>query len=204
MLKFDQKYLTIDTETEGLNLYYSRPWQVSWVEHQGTKKIAEYDLYIDLPDLFIPDRIKKLTGFNQKKYDSEKKPAEEVWDILSERIMNPEYKIIGQNILNFDIFMIGVLQRLAKVSVDFSYLPRIIDTLALAKAWKHELTYSSKNFLEWQFKIINDNTLKKRVNQEQLLKDLEIDFDKSKLHDALYDVGKTKAIFDKLKKQLNL
>ncbi len=38
---FNQKYIVIDCETEGLNLINSRPWQVSWFTAKG-KFIENY------------------------------------------------------------------------------------------------------------------------------------------------------------------
>lgn len=205
MLKYDQLYLTIDAETEGLNLRYSRPWQISWVEHQGKKIIEEFDLYIDLPNLFLSDKIKKLTGFDQKKYDTEKISPKKAYSILKPKLFNRDYKIVGQNILGFDIYMIAILQELANEPIDYSYMERIYDTFPLAKAWKAGLEKPKHgDLLSWQFKILNDRSIKKRVTQLQLLKDFNIDFDKDKLHNALYDVKMCKLNFDALAKQLSL
>lgn len=33
--KFNQKYVIFDTETEGLNLVTSKPWQLAWIEAEG-------------------------------------------------------------------------------------------------------------------------------------------------------------------------
>ena len=35
--KFDQRYVVFDTETEGLNLVSSKPWQLAWIEAKGKK-----------------------------------------------------------------------------------------------------------------------------------------------------------------------
>lgn len=206
MLKYDQLYITADCESEGLNLYYSRPWQVSWVEHQGTKFIKEFDLYVDIPDLNIPKEVQKMTGFNQKKYDELKQPPKEVYSILKSRLLNPKYKIIGQNLLTFDIFMINQLQAMAGEEQDSSYINRIYDTLAFGRAYKNGIEKpSSGNLTSWQFKILNDPTLrKKRVNLEQQLKDFGIDYDPKNLHDSLWDVRYCKEVFEAQRKVMNL
>ena len=45
LLRFDknQKYLVLDTETEGLNLVKSRPYQVSWIIAQGDRVLEKND-----------------------------------------------------------------------------------------------------------------------------------------------------------------
>lgn len=204
MLKYDQKYITMDYECNALNLFYTKPWQLSWVEHHGTKLIEEVDLYIDIPNLNLSPFIKKLTGFNQKKYDDEKQPPKVIHDKLMEKLLDPSYKIIGQNLLGYDIYITAILQRICGVKPDYSYVERILDTMPLAKAYKHEIEKPQKDLIGWQFKILNDRSLKKRVNQKQLLTDFGIDFDEKLLHNSLYDVKMCKQVFDKLRLALNL
>ena len=53
LLRFDknQKYLVLDTETEGLNLVKSRPYQVSWIIAQGDRVLEKNDRYLWWSDL---------------------------------------------------------------------------------------------------------------------------------------------------------
>ena len=51
--KKNQKYIVFDTETEGLNLRYSRPWQLSFIEAVGPKVVKSHDLFIDFEDLSL-------------------------------------------------------------------------------------------------------------------------------------------------------
>ena len=204
MLPHNQKYIVLDTETEGLNLHSSKPWQLSWIVCQGNNIIETHDEYIDHSFLHIPDIVKKLTGFSREKYDEKKRPIQEVWDKFKSYVLDPQYIVIGQNLLGFDVYMIAELQRLLGEKPDYSYLPRIYDTRALGKAYREELDRPKGNLLSWQYKIINDRSLKAKVSQNQLLKFFSIDFEEEKLHDALYDIQMCFKIFLELKKNMNL
>ena len=77
MLKFNQLYFLFDTETEGLNHKSSRPWEISFIIGKGNYIVEKKQIYIDWPDLELSNKIKKLTGFDQAKYDVEKIPPKE-------------------------------------------------------------------------------------------------------------------------------
>ena len=204
-LKHDQKYIIFDVETEGLNLCYSRPWQVSWVETQGNNIISEHDLYVDYPDLQLSDMIKKLTGFNQNKYNREKQSLKKVWGELKKFLLNPEYIVVGQNLLGFDVYMVAIMQKLLGETPDYSYLDRIYDTRALGKAYREDIRKPKADFLGWQYKLMHEKGSRgKSVSQLQLLKLFDIDFDEKMLHNSLYDTKMCFQVFLKLKKALDL
>jgi len=204
MLPHNQKYLVFDTETEGLNLHSSRPWQVAWLICQGNKVLERHDRLINYKDLEMSKTVEKLTGFTWDRYNAEKEPLKKVWSDFKKYLFNPEYKIVGQNLLGFDVYMVAIMQRLLGETPDYSYLTRIYDTRALGKAYREELDKPNKDFLSWQYKIIHDRTLKARVSQLQLLKFFGIDFEEDKLHDALYDNEMCFKVFCALKKEMGL
>ena len=204
MLPSNQKYLVFDTETEGLNLFSSKTWQLSWIVCQGNKILETHDEFIVHKELNIPEIVKKLTGFNWDTYNKKAKPLDEVWNKFEKYIFDPQYIVVGQNLLGFDVYMLAILQRLLGQEPDYSYLPRIYDTRALGKAYREELDKPNGDFLSWQYKIINDRSLKAKVSQNQLLKFFDIEFDQDKLHNALYDIQMCYQIFLKLKKHMNL
>ena len=204
MLPSNQKYLVFDTETEGLNLFSSKTWQLSWIVCQGNKILETHDEFIVHKELNIPEVVKKLTGFNWDTYNRKAKPLDQVWNKFEKYIFDPQYIVVGQNLLGFDVYMLAILQRLLGQEPDYSYLPRIYDTRALGKAYREELDRPKGNLLSWQYKIINDRSLKAKVSQNQLLKFFDIEFDESKLHNALYDIKMCYEIFLKLKKHMDL
>ena len=71
LLRFNkkQRYVVFDTETEGLNLVTSRPWQVAWMVVEGDKIIEKNDLFIEWPDLQVSEGAAKVTGFTEKEYN---------------------------------------------------------------------------------------------------------------------------------------
>ena len=71
LLRFDkrQKYLVFDTETEGLNLVDSRPWQIAWIVAQGGKIIQKHDIYVRWDDLNVSKDAARVTGFSKDIYE---------------------------------------------------------------------------------------------------------------------------------------
>ena len=204
MLPYNQKYLVFDTETEGLNLHSSRTWQVSWLICQGDRVLKENDRYINQKDLQINSAVAKMTGFTWEEYDQRKEPLKNVWADFKKDLFNPEYKVVGQNLLGFDVYMVAAMQRSLGETPDYSYLERIYDTRAYGKAYREELDKPKNNLLSWQYKIIHDRSLRARVSQTQLLKFFGIDFEENLLHNALYDNQKCYEVFKALKKHMKL
>jgi DNA polymerase III alpha subunit (gram-positive type) len=193
-----QKYIVFDFETEGLNLRYSKPWQLGFIVAEGQKVEKEYDFHIDFPDLNISEDAKRITRFNQTVHDKRKKDKLKVLDFFDSFLYNPDYLIIGHNVLGFDVYIHNVLRRACGKPSDYSYMDRMLDTNCLAKAYKMGLKKPDINLTLWQCKL--NNYIKKgmKTNQQALLKELDIKFDPQKLHDAIYDVKMTLNIFHKL------
>ena len=204
MLPYNQKYIVFDTETEGLNLHFSKTWQLSWLVCQGDKIIKEYDEFISHKELNVSEEAKKITNFNWQTYEAKSKSLAQVWAKFEKYLFDPQYIIVGQNLLGFDVYMVAILQRFLGEEPDFSYLTRIYDTRALAKAYRENIDKPQGDLLNWQYKIINDRSLKAKVSQNQLLKFFDIDHDPSKLHDALYDIRMCFKVFKELKKRMDL
>ena len=205
MLPSNQKYLVFDTETEGLNLHSSKTWQLSWIVCQGNRVIETHDKFIKHKELNIPEVVKKLTRFDWDSYNAKAESLISVWSKFEKYLFDPQYIVVGQNLLGFDVYMIAHLQRMLGQQPDYSYLPRIYDTRALAKAYREELEKPrGDDLLSWQYKIINDRRLKAKVSQNQLLKFFDIDFEEEKLHDALDDIKMCYQVFLKLKKHMDL
>jgi len=204
MLPYNQKYIVFDTETEGLNLHSSRPWQLAWIVCEGNRVIERHDRYISFKNLEISPYVEHLTGFSWDYYDKVKESPVKVWGDFKKYLYDPQYKVIGQNLLGFDVYMIAELQRMLGEDPDYSYLNRIYDTRALGKACREELRKPKNNFLSWQYKIIHDRSLKSKVSQKQLLKYFGIDFEEEKLHNAMYDIEMCYKVFVELKKTMGL
>lgn len=199
LLRFDkkQKYLVLDTETEGLNLIKSRPYQVSWIIAQGDDILEKNDRYIWWDDLQMSEGAARVTKFDYRYYKSKAEDPEVVWADFSKELYNSDYKIVGQNLLGFDVYMINVWRRLMGLGSDHSYVDRIIDTLSLARAIAKEDKPDFDNFICWQYGWNNFFQRGLRTGQATLLKKYNIPHDKDRLHNALYDIEMNFKVFRK-------
>lgn len=215
MLEYNQKMLILDCETRNLSLVprindwnANKVWQIAWLETSGARILNEFDYYIDVPNLDLSDVVKTLTHFDPVKYNRLKKPAEDVWPILEKYLYDPQYIIVGQNILHFDQPMLNTLAHQAGTKVDYSrFVERIYDTRAFGMAYKNSLDKprNCDNLYLWQHKILNDRSLKGKVSQTALLKDLQLtSVDEGFRHNALTDIKDTFNIFNELKKRMQL
>ena len=196
--KTKQKYIVFDLETEGLNLRYSKPWQLGFLIAEGTKVQKEYDLHIDFPDLNMSEDAKRITRFSQAVHDKKKKDKVKVLDFFDNFLYNPDYLIIGHNVLGYDVYIHNLWRLACGKSSDYSYMNRILDTNCLAKAYKMGLKKPDENLTFWQCKLNNYIKRGMKTNQQALLKEFDVEFDSDKLHDAIYDVNMTLNIFHKL------
>jgi len=199
LLRFDknQKYLVFDTETEGLNLIRSRPWQVAWLVVEGGKILEKHDMFLDWPNLDVSAGAAKITGFSMKEYNKRKESPRKVWEKFSKHLYDKETFIVGQNLLGFDVYMVNIWRELMKLEADYSYVERIIDTRALAVAIAKDIPVDKDDFISWQYRLINHRERKLKTSQAFLLKKYNIDHDPKRLHDALYDIEMNFKVFRK-------
>ena len=196
--KKDQKYIVFDFETEGLNLRYSRPWQLGFIETEGQNIKNEHDIYIGFDDLSVSADAARITGFSEHTYRKKKKDKLQVLEFFDKFLYNPDYLIIGHNIIGYDVYIHNVLRKACGKPTDYSYMNRVIDTNCLSKAYKMGLKKVDDNLTLWQYKL--NNYIKKglKTSQITMLKEFSIPFEADKLHDAVYDVKMTLKLFHKL------
>jgi DNA polymerase III epsilon subunit-like protein len=190
-----QKYLIMDFETEGLNLVKSRPWQIAWIVAEGKNIISKNDRFIKWDDLKVSEGAAKITGFTEQEYKRRAEDPKKVWADFSKYLFDPEYIIIGQNLLGFDVYMLNVWMKGIGMNTDYSYVDRIIDTKSIATAIFKNILPEKNNFSSWQYKLLNHKEKGLKTSQLTLLKHYGIPHDPSKLHDALYDIEMNFQIF---------
>jgi DNA polymerase III epsilon subunit-like protein len=206
LLRFDynQKYVVIDTETEGLNLINSRPWQVSWLTAKGSYIQKKYDKFLKWPNLKVSEGAARITGFNEEKYnrisEDPKKILHDLWSIISD----PSYIIIGQNFLGFDVYVLNTLRKQCGEKCDYSYIPRVIDTRSLAMAIGSGYKELERTDILSQYRFLNHRDKKIKASQAALLKQYNIEHDPSRLHDGLYDIEMTFKIFLKQIQEIDI
>jgi DNA polymerase III alpha subunit (gram-positive type) len=200
LLRFNkrQRYLIFDTETEGLNLVNSRPWQIAWILAEGDKILEKHDLYIKWEDLNISDEAAKITGFSKQLYDKKSLDPKEVYNKFSKYLEDESSLIVGQNLLGFDVYMINIWRKKIGLNSDYSFVNRIIDTKSIATAIAKDIPPPSKdNLLSWQYRLLNHKEKGLKTSQLTLLKKYDIPHDAKRLHDAMYDIEMNFRIFRK-------
>ena len=194
--KFDQKYVIFDTETEGLNLVTSKPWQLAWIETEGKKIKKKQNRFLMWEDLNVSEDAARVTGFNYKSYAQKAEDPTIIYKDFIDLISQDDVIIVGQNLLGYDIYILGVIARQLGFNIDYSFVDRIFDTKAIATALaKGNKNPDKEDFISWQLKWLNYRERGLKTNQKYLLEYYDIDFDAKKLHDALYDIEKNFEIF---------
>ena len=197
LLRFQryQKYVTMDFETEGLNLVKTRPWQIAWMTSEGKNIISKNNRFIYWNDLKVSDGAARITGFSKFEYEKKAEDPKKVFEDFKKILYDPEYLIIGQNLLGFDVYMLNVWMKEMGLKSDYSYIDRVIDTKSLATAIFKNILPDRNNFTSWQYKLLNHKEKGLKTSQSTLLKHYAIDHDSNKLHDGMYDVEMCFQIF---------
>lgn len=200
LLRFYQgKYIVFDFETEGLNLFRSKPWQLAWLECQGRDIIKENDYYLFWPDLNINPQAKIVTHFNELSYKNRAIDPIEVLKKFDAVLYNEDYLLVGHNILAYDIYIHSVLRRLCGFKVDYSYLGRCIDTNCISKAYKKGFKKPpSEDLLSWQLKIEDFVEKGLKTSLSTMGREFGIEVDYDALHDGLNDIKLNRLVYQKL------
>ena len=203
LVRFDrnQKAMVFDFETCNLNLSSTsnKPWQLAFEIYEGDKLIESNDYHIFWKDLKLSEGARRVTGFKDAKYKKLAKPAQEILNHFEKYLYDDDYLKVVHNILGFDIYIHLIYRKLLNLPTDYSYLSRCVDTLCLAKAIHKDIDLNdSDDLLAWQFKLNSFHERGMRLNLGACCKTYDVDFDPSKLHDALYDIKKNYSVFRKM------
>jgi len=200
--KKDLKLVVADSETEGLNLARSKPWQFAYIVFHGDKLVDQQNLYPWWPDLNVSAGAAIVTRFNYQNYkDSSSDPKEARQKWLKYRDDSSYYKVM-HNGLGYDSMIDALWAREVGEIPNFKWLEQLIDTNCVAKAMKKGIkpdTSSPQAFLAWQFRMSNLIERGLKTNLTAIGKEFKIDYDYVNLHDGLNDIGLNKLVFDKLK-----
>lgn len=196
-LDINQKIYFCDTETEGLNLNTSRPWEFAWVVMENGKITDSQSRYILWPDLNVSAKAAEVTGFDKEKYNDIAIPAKEVFDEISPWFFGED--LLGfHNGLNFDIYQIRNWFREINESTDFGWVKRVVDTNALAKALKMNSDPDYDNFDAWQTRWASFIKKGLKTNLTILCEEFNIPIDKTKTHQGDYDCFLTAQVYKKI------
>jgi DNA polymerase III epsilon subunit-like protein len=190
-----------DFETENLNLALCRPWQLAYLIAENGKVKKRRNLHIDIHDLKISDGAAKVTGFSWEKYNREKIPANDVIDIIEQDFINSDSILTGHNVLGYDVYIMKNLYEYAGRELDFdSFIFRTIDTLCLARGLHYMVDVPSEPVerLAFMYKMLHRRDKSFKGSLGVVAKNNGIDFDPTKLHDAMYDVELNYKVYDRL------
>lgn len=195
--KPDQLYAVVDVESEGLNLATSRPWQLACAI--GTLKQIQTNIvrHINWPNLHVSEAAARVTRFNMGYHLKIAEPPETIVADFDEVLYDPNILIVGHNILGFDIYLLDMMRRLTGRKQDWSFLPRIIDTNALMKAYKKGFVPTGDR-LTFMYKALHYREKGLKSSLGFCCRDFGIPYDERRAHDAAYDIGVNFAVLEKL------
>lgn len=198
--KPSQKYLFFDYETECVNLaHHNIPWQIGYVVADGHKIQKVVNKYIDWPDLNISPDAARITKFDRYKYDTNKEDPLKILREFEIYLDNPDYLVVGHNILGFDIFLHNLYRRKLGLPPNFSYLSRAIDTNSVFKAYKLGVKQIDlKNIYVECLRYTNYMEKGLKSSLKLLAKESGLEFNEEDLHDAEKDVIINYEAFKKL------
>ncbi len=183
-----KKILSWDFETEGLNLVYTRPWQIAWSLFENGQKIESHNFYLKWPNLKVCYQAAQATNFNPYLIEKEGKDPKEVFDLFSTRLFDENTISVGANILGYDAYLVNVCRRLFGYKTDYSFIYRIHDINAIARGYKWPVKFNEgDDFTMWQYKCLNIKMKGMKTKLEYLCEEFGIEFDPLQLHKADYD-----------------
>lgn len=194
----NRRYFVSDDETEGLNLFASRPWQIAGLVADAKQVYETVEKYIWWKDLKVSAQAAAITRFDYQRYKERAEDPAKVLAWLEERLYDTSLDVVGQNFF-YDGYIHKTLRRLLGKKPDWSWMTRMVDTNCISKAYRKGIKPDRENFLAWQWKMqsIRDKTLKTRL--ETMCNEFKIPFDGRMAHDAVYDITKTRELYEKQK-----
>lgn len=202
----EQKYLIFDMESCHLSLMTDNlPWQVGFIIATGSEILKECNLYLKWPNLNISADAARITHFDPKIIEEKGIDPLKALKFFDSYLYNPEYRVAGFNILNFDVYVHNIWRRELGFETDYSYLDKCIDVRSLILANKLGLQInSSDNLYFFQKKLLNYVKRGLKSNLTLSCKELGIKIDENLMHDALQDVKATRLVMLELFKKISI
>lgn len=206
-------YTFLDFETYNLLLNFvgNKCWQTGLIQLKDKEIIKRADLIVKWPNppKFDPETIKMIYKGAQTVESLNARIAKE--GLAPEKAFEITYqyceecdKIVGHNILGFDLYLLRAWCEL--MGKPWKHFPeKMIDTHCLIKGMKLNIPYKKEdNFLEYQYKILNTIVKGVKTRLEVVGKEMNIDHDYAKLHDALVDLHLNIKVWNQVKYKLEL
>jgi DNA polymerase III epsilon subunit-like protein len=183
---------------------YAKPWQLGFCIYEKGEEVFSYSSYLKWPNLNVSPGAARATHFNPLIVEKEGKDPKEVLEFFWKHLYDEKYTIAGHNILGYDVQINNVARRELGFQPDYSYVPRCLDSNAIARGIKLErLPKPGEDLVAWQYKMLDIRAKGVRTSITALCKEWDIPFDENRLHEAIYDVRCNYQIFKKIVQKLN-
>lgn len=200
LLRFsDRPVLLWDCESFRINtLDDNAPFEIAWIVIDRWGKVLEsQQYYLKWPDYRMSPDAARITRFNPAWVANGHDP-EFVLQAFESYLLDPRYIVAGHAILSFDSNLHQLWRRVLGRKPDFSYLPRIIDTNLLSRAYKEGWKPDRSNLLAWQYKVAAGFRKGVKTNLTLMAKELGVVIDEAKTHGAAYDLEVNAGVYRKL------
>ena len=209
LLRFNlekRKFIVLDTETEGLNLLRSRPWEIAWAIYHGKEKQREYQYFLKWPNLKVTEGAAKATGFKKENIEMYGKDPKEIIDLFNKDLYNPEYSIVAANILGFDNYIVNLSRKSLGYKTDYSYIDRVYDTAAISRAYRLgiKIPADKNDFIPFQYRVLSIIQKDLKTKNSEMAQEFGMTVDLSKVHGAQYDIDLTFFVFTELANKMDL
>lgn len=199
-------FVDIESYNLCLNLRYNCAWQIAIVNVVGDSIVEEEDIYVKWPQkeyLQIKPEIAMLNHHNPYTIEEKGISPKSAIDKIHRHLSSADY-VVAHNGLGFDLYLLRDFYR--HFGMSWHFIPeKMIDTRAIAQGIKTGHPYDGKtDLLAYQYCMINKRVRGVKTSLSVLAKENGIDFDPTKLHDALYDLRVNVALWNKLKHQIEL
>lgn len=206
LLRFDKNQKVISYDFETCNLCLSeesvnKPWQLGWTTWAGGRKLEGREDWLKWDPLPMGRDAARITGFDWMLYHARAVDPEPIYEQFAEKLYDPDYLFLGANLFNFDIYMVGLWQRLLGRPIDYSFCSRTICVQNLRKAEVLGVPLPKIGTPEWvavNFQLSNYHERKLKTNLKFLAGEYGVAYDESLHHvSAEYDCDLTYQIFQK-------
>ncbi len=196
------KHFYWDFETCSVNLVSPTNliWELGLLVCDGTQITKEIKRYIRWEPLPITEGAARVTKFHLKEqeyWDTAISPKEAL-DEFESYLYDKGNWAKGHNVLGFDIYLHNIWRKKLGKKPDWSYLNRVIDTDAVARASKAGYKYQHKeDLLAFQFRAGSIIKKGNKTNLTDLAKEYKIEgVDFENLHQALEDVRLNRLVWE--------
>lgn len=202
----DYNFVLIDVETCSLNTIVTQPWQVAWIQGDKKKNNEMVNKFPHWPGLKVSKGAAAITGFNMNDYLDKSEDPKPIFEDLC-GLLKGDDLIVGHNFFSFDSQVLVSTCRRLGIGLKFSdFQYRVIDTLALARAYKSGIPYSGKtpeDLFLWQIKVLNMKDRPRGCGLEAIARELGVNTI-GNFHDALFDIKVNAEVFRKLMYELKI